>query len=89
MSRYKNALQKLDELDAKRREQERMYRELRRSILHHGVESGEFKSRQGWIRDRPPSGRCLECGRVFEGGRFIEFLTDADEVIARYHEGCS
>ncbi len=91
MTKYKDALKRLDVLDEKRIEQERLYRELRRSILHHGVASGEFSYRKVWIgpNDRPPRDSCQECGNLFvTSQRFIDFLID-DEVIARYHEECS
>lgn len=91
MSKYKDALKKLDELEAKRAELERVYRELRRSILHHGVENREFESRSEWLgpNDQPPRDQCLDCRRPFiRGQRVVEYLDDGEKVIARYHERC-
>ena len=85
MSKYKNALAKLEALEAKRREQDQLYRELRRSILHEAVSTGELKKQ----RRSQKAGQfavCSKCGQKFvPGEEIIDYLDPDGTLVARYH----
>ncbi len=99
MSKYHDAWKKLDALEEKKREQDRLYRELRRSILHEAVKNGELRERE-FFTHRPdgvqrapvpqiPPGQCPGCGRSFRHGEMIIEYLDGNSVVAAYHPYCA
>ncbi len=76
----RGALKKLEELEAKRAEQRKTERELRRTLEHRAYEPRRRTPNPG----SSPS-TCAECGRRFIPGReVLEYLDDDGRVVTRY-----
>lgn len=86
MSRAKarEALKKVDELEAKRRQQDQLYQELRRSL-----EIEAYESRRGVAQGQLK--QCSVCSRPFDYGDItLELVDDDGSIVAvRHYPNCS
>lgn len=94
----RRALKKLEELEAKRAEQRRLEKKLRRSLEEQAYDrrdlylhpaSASHVSRNLQEQRALHDGRCAGCGTLFREGQHVrEYLDDAGRVVARYHLEC-
>lgn len=93
----RRALKKLEELEAKRAEQRRLERELRRSLERQAYDEDDLYIPPNVGVSIAPravralnEGRCGSCGGKFRHGEHVrEYLDDDGRVVARYHLGCT
>jgi len=85
------ALKKLDELEAKIRERDRLISEMRHRLEHDAYDT---RRRRAGLHPSPrhrakPSSdlrACAHCGWEFvPGEEVVEYLDDAGKIVARYH----
>lgn len=87
------ALKKLEVLEAKRAQVDRLYDELRESLLHeaygsrsHVQQLGPNPHRRGSVRQTHGPESCGRCGWQFVPGETVlEYVESDGRVVARYH----